>query len=228
MSNNLNGVRIADSQTNGQHRTANEALNRLDAAVTDAFAVGVTSSNAYTVTAAELRNGFHFAIGNGATSASAATTITLPASVKRGLTFWRNTLSYKATLSISGQTAPADRGTVLRCVYESLALKYRYVNETINRVTGTETEAVHIVGGGSNNDMLNQFTADSVGVPVLAGPKEATAVGNLMVQAIGAGIIPDLKAAMPLIKSAFPIKTFKPQNTAAWDAAYARFTKLLK
>ncbi len=107
MSNNLNGVRIADSQTNGQHRTANEALNRLDAAVTDAFAVGVTSSNAYTVTAAELRNGFHFAIGNGATSASAATTITLPASVKRGLTFWRNTLSYKATLSISGQTAPA-------------------------------------------------------------------------------------------------------------------------
>jgi rhamnulokinase len=59
-----------------------------------------------------------------------------------------------------------------------LALKYRYVNETINRVTGTETEAVHIVGGGSNNAMLNQFTADSVGVPVLAGPKEATAVGN--------------------------------------------------
>ena len=117
---------------------------------------------------------------------------------------------------------------MLRCVYESLALKYRYVNEVINRVTGTETEVVHIVGGGSNNPLLNQFTADSVGVPVLAGPKEATAVGNLMVQAIGAGIIPDLKAAMPLIKTAFPIATFKPQNTAAWDAAYGRFTNLLK
>ena len=128
----------------------------------------------------------------------------------------------------TGQAAPADRGTVLRCVYESLALKYRYVNEVINRVTGTETEVVHIVGGGSNNPLLNQFTADSVGVPVLAGPKEATAVGNLMVQAIGAGIIPDLKAAMPLIKTAFPIATFKPQNTAAWDAAYGRFTNLLK
>jgi rhamnulokinase len=128
----------------------------------------------------------------------------------------------------TGQQAPADRGAILRCVYESLALKYRHVNETINRVTGTETEAVHIVGGGSNNPLLNQFTADSVGVPVLAGPSEATAVGNLMVQAVGAGILADLKDAMPLIKSAFPITTFKPQNTAAWDVAYARFAKLLK
>lgn len=134
----------------------------------------------------------------------------------------------RSFIAETGQQAPADRGTVLRCVYESLALKYRYVNEVINRVTGTTTEVVHIVGGGSNNPLLNQFTADSVGVPVQAGPKEATAVGNLMVQAIGAGILPDLKAAMPLIKSAFPISVFKPQDTAAWDAAYGRFTKLLK
>lgn len=107
MSNNLNGVRIADNQTSGHHRTANEALNRIDAAVTDGYAVGVTSSNAYTVTATELRSAFHFIIGNGATSASAAFTIAIPASVERGLTFWRNTLAYRATLSISGQTAPA-------------------------------------------------------------------------------------------------------------------------
>jgi len=131
-------------------------------------------------------------------------------------------------LTETQQTLPGDRGTMLRCVYESLALKYRFVNETINAITGTETEVVHIVGGGSNNLLLNQFTADSVGVPVLAGPKEATAIGNLMVQAIGAGIIPDLKAAMPLIKAAFPITTYKPQDTAAWDAAYARFTKVLR
>jgi sugar (pentulose or hexulose) kinase len=134
----------------------------------------------------------------------------------------------RSFIAETGQAAPASRGAVLRCVYESLALKYRYVNETISRVTGTETEVVHIVGGGSLNAMLNQFTANSVGVPVLAGPKEATAVGNLMVQAIGAGIIPDLKAAMPLIKSAFPITTFKPQDREAWDAAYGRFVKLLK
>ncbi len=134
----------------------------------------------------------------------------------------------RAFIAETGQTAPQDRGTVLRCVYESLALKYRHVNNVINRVTGTETEVVHIVGGGSNNPLLNQFTADSIGVPVLAGPKEATAVGNLMVQAVGAGIIPDLKSAMPFIKSAFPITTFKPQNTGAWDTAFHRFTKLLK
>ncbi|MEI7900822.1 MAG: FGGY-family carbohydrate kinase [bacterium] len=134
----------------------------------------------------------------------------------------------RAFIAETGQKMPVTRGTILRCVYESLALKYRYVNEVINRVTGTETEVVHIVGGGSINPLLNQFTADSLGVPVLAGPQEATAVGNLMVQAVGANIIPNLKAAMPYIKSAFPITTFKPKNPAVWDAAYARFTKLLK
>lgn len=107
MSNNLNGVRIADNQTSGHHRTANEAMNVIDAAITDGFSVGVTSSNAYTLTSTELRAGFHFIIGNGATSASANFTIAIPASVERGLTFWRNTLAYRATLSISGQTAPA-------------------------------------------------------------------------------------------------------------------------
>jgi len=125
------------------------------------------------------------------------------------------------------QPMPPDRGTLLRCVYESLALKYRFVNETINGITGTGTEVVHIVGGGSSNLLLNQFTANSVGVPVLAGPKEATAIGNLMVQAIGTGIIPDLRAAMPLIKTAFPLTTYQPHDTPAWDAAYERFSTLL-
>ena len=134
----------------------------------------------------------------------------------------------RSFISETGQAAPADRGTLLRCVYESLALKYRHVNENINRVTGTETEVVHIVGGGSNNALLNQFTADSVGVPVVAGPNEATAVGNLMVQAIGAGILPDLKSAMPLVKYAFPISVVKPRDTAAWDAASTRFARLIK
>lgn len=107
MSNNLNGVRIADNQTSGHHRTANDAIERIDSALTDGTAIGVTSSNAYTVTATELQTGFHFTIGNGDTSASAAFTIALPASVERGLTFWRNTLAYQATLSIAAQTAPA-------------------------------------------------------------------------------------------------------------------------
>ncbi|MDD2601139.1 MAG: FGGY-family carbohydrate kinase, partial [Kiritimatiellae bacterium] len=131
-------------------------------------------------------------------------------------------------VSESGQPALKGRGETLRCVYESLALKYRNVNELINAVTGTTTEVVHIVGGGSNNPLLNQFTANSTGMPVLAGPKEATAVGNIMVQAIGAGIVSDLQQAMPYIKSAFPINVFEPMETFAWDQAYVRFMKLLK
>ncbi|MDA3926350.1 MAG: rhamnulokinase [Kiritimatiellae bacterium] len=128
----------------------------------------------------------------------------------------------------TGQPSLDGRGEILRCVYESLALKYRRVNEQINAVTDTTTDVVHIVGGGSNNDLLNQFTANSTGMPVMAGPKEATAVGNIMVQAIGAEIVPNLKKAMPYIKSAFPITKFEPQEAVAWSEAYERFVKLLK
>ncbi len=126
-------------------------------------------------------------------------------------------------LARTGQPAPADRGTILRLVYESLALTYRRVDAELTSVCGRPTEVVHIVGGGSNNALLNQFTANALNRPVLAGPKEATAVGNLMVQAVGAGILPDIAAAQPLIRAAFPIREFHPAETAAWEAAYGRF-----
>ena len=133
----------------------------------------------------------------------------------------------RAFLVRTSQPAPADRGAVLRCVYESLALKYRFVNAQIVAVTGTPTEVVHIVGGGSRNALLNQFTANAVGVRVLAGPEEATAIGNLMVQALGIGIIPDLSKAQPLIRAAFPIQEFTPADTEAWQAAAEGFARLL-
>lgn len=107
-SNNLSGVRIADNQTSGQHRTANEALNRIDAAMTDGRTVGVTNTNAFTMTTNIFQDGFHFVIGNGATNATANFTISLPASVERGLTFWRNTLAYAATIrKVTSQTEPS-------------------------------------------------------------------------------------------------------------------------
>ena len=133
----------------------------------------------------------------------------------------------RAFLARTQQPAPADRGGVLRCVYESLALKYRFVNAQIEAVTGTPTEVVHIVGGGSRNALLNQFTANALGVRVLAGPEEATAIGNLMVQAMGIGIIPSLDKAQPLIRAAFPILEFLPADTAAWQAAAENFQRLL-
>jgi len=75
--------------------------------------------------------------------------------------------------------------------------------------------------------MLNQFTADALGLPVLAGPEEATAVGNFMVQAMGLGLIKSLQEAQPVIRQSFPIKTYQPENTEVWDRAYERFRKIL-
>jgi len=126
----------------------------------------------------------------------------------------------------TGQPAPAGRGGLMRLVYESLALKYRLVNEQICRASGSTTRVVHIVGGGCRNIMLNQFTADALGVPVVAGPEEATAVGNLMTQAMGLGLIGSLPEALPIIREAFPIRDYRPGNTATWDAVYERFKKL--
>ncbi|MBI2441802.1 MAG: rhamnulokinase [Lentisphaerae bacterium] len=128
----------------------------------------------------------------------------------------------------TGQRVPTTRGGLVRMAYESLALKYRAINEDISAASGQETRQVHIVGGGSQNELLNQFTADALALPVSAGPAEATAVGNIMVQALGLGMISSLHDALPIIKRAFPIREFKPADTAAWDQAYVRFRRLVE
>ncbi|NLL83501.1 MAG: rhamnulokinase [Lentisphaerae bacterium] len=126
----------------------------------------------------------------------------------------------------TGQQQPVGRGTILRVVYESLALKYRMVNEQIVPICGTPTKVVHIVGGGSGNLLLNQFTANALNLPVHAGPKEATAVGNLMVQAMAKGIIGSMAEAQPFIRKTFAVQTFMPQDVAAWDESYQKFGEI--
>jgi len=126
----------------------------------------------------------------------------------------------------TGQAAPSDRGALLRAVYESLALKYRMVKDQICSVSGSKSRAVNIVGGGSRNELLNQFTADALGLPVLAGPEEATAAGNLMVQAMGLGLIGSMKESLPLIREAFTIREYNPQAMDAWNEAYRRFLNI--
>lgn len=121
------------------------------------------------------------------------------------------------------QPLPKDRGTILRIVYESLAMQYRLVNEQLCAISGRPSTVVHIVGGGSGNLLLNQFTADATGLPVIAGPKEATAVGNLMLQAIGAGVYPGLPTAQRSCAAAFPLRRFEPENTTPWNQAYRAF-----
>ncbi len=126
----------------------------------------------------------------------------------------------------TGQAVPATRGAFMRMVYESQALKYRLINDQLCSATGTQNEVVHIVGGGCRNIMLAQFTADALALPVITGPEEGSAVGNLMVQAVGAGILPNIGAAQPLIRKAFPITEYAPRSGGAWDEAYARFKTL--
>ena len=121
------------------------------------------------------------------------------------------------------QEPPRDRGTMLRSIYESLALAYRAIGEQISAVSGRPNRVVHIVGGGSRNALLNQFTANACGLKVIAGPEEATAIGNAMVQALGLGVINGMGDAQQLIRAAFPIREYRPADRPAWDAAYQRF-----
>ena len=128
----------------------------------------------------------------------------------------------------TGQTPPPDRGTMLRSVYESLALKYRMVAEQIARVSGLPNRVVHVVGGGSRNAFLNQLTANACGLSVVAGPEEATAVGNAMAQAMALGVIRRMSDAKPLIRSAFAIHEFAPRDPDTWSRAYERYRLVVK
>jgi rhamnulokinase len=129
--------------------------------------------------------------------------------------------------SKTGQALPDDPGAVVRCCLESLALKYRWVIERLEEVLGGPIRAVHVVGGGSKNALLNQFTADACGRPVHAGPVEATAIGNVLIQALGRRRIGSLADLRAVVARSFPVRTFEPRDTAAWDEAAGRFGALL-
>jgi len=125
-----------------------------------------------------------------------------------------------------GQAAPAGIGPMVRCILESLALLYRQTREQLEAITGTRVERLHIVGGGSQNALLNQFTADALQIPVLAGPVEATAAGNLLTQARALGRLPSIEAMREVVRQSFEVRRFEPGASQPWDAAYARFRQL--
>lgn len=126
------------------------------------------------------------------------------------------------------QPVPDSPGAFVRCALESLALNYRLVFQQLEQLIGRKLEQLHIVGGGSRNALLNQFAANAVRIPVLAGPAECTALGNLLVQAITLGHLPSLAAAREVVRHSFAVTTFQPRDTEQWDEAYARFEKLAK
>jgi sugar (pentulose or hexulose) kinase len=119
--------------------------------------------------------------------------------------------------------APATMGETVRCVLESLAFKYRWAMEKIEELTGRPMRAVNIVGGGSNNRLLCQFTANASGLPVLAGPSDASALGNILVQLLADRQISGIEEGKRLIADSFPIAAYAPAGIDAWNERYGEF-----
>lgn len=126
-----------------------------------------------------------------------------------------------------GQPIPDSKGAFVRCALESLALKYRWVLDQLEELLGYRLEPIHIVGGGSRNRMLSQFTADATGRVVITGPVEATATGNILEQAIALGYVSSLQEARSIIRKSFKPEVFKPVDMSKWDEAYQQMVLLM-
>ena len=124
---------------------------------------------------------------------------------------------------LSGQTPPQTPAEITRCAIESLALKYRQVLDELRRLSPRPIETLHVIGGGSRHVTLCQYTADAACIPVVAGPAEATALGNIMAQAVSLGHVDSMAAMRSAAAASFPLERYEPRDTAAWDRAYERF-----
>ena len=129
---------------------------------------------------------------------------------------------------MTNQPIPENDGEIVRCIYESLAFKYRYSLETFKKVTGKDYDCIHMVGGGTKAQLLCKFAADACGTKVVTGPIEATAMGNAAVCFIALGAINGISEARKIISESTPLSIFEPENTAEWDKAYDRYKKLLE
>ncbi len=129
----------------------------------------------------------------------------------------------------AGQAVPQDEGAIIRCCLESLALKYRFVVEGLEQVRGRGIDTIHVVGGGTQNKLLCQLTADATRRTVIAGPVEATAIGNILMQAIGVGLLNGLEQARQIVRNSFTLETYTPAaNAERWEEAYQRLLHILK
>jgi rhamnulokinase len=127
----------------------------------------------------------------------------------------------------TGQAAPEAPGAVVRCALEALALRYRWVLERLEELLGRKLETIHVVGGGCLNTLLCQFTADACNRPVVAGPVEATALGNVLVQALGLGLLGSLADGREVVRRSFPVQIYEPKDPQVWENPYKRFVGLL-
>ena len=128
----------------------------------------------------------------------------------------------------TGQVVPDSEGEVLRCALESLALRYRWVLEKLEEMMNHSIKVVHIIGGGMQNELLSQFASDAMQRPVVGGPIEATALGNMLMQALALRHISSLEEGRQVVRNSFQVRTYEPGNRAPWDEAYARYLRLVK
>lgn len=126
----------------------------------------------------------------------------------------------------TGQHVPQGYAETCRCIFESLALRYRQVAGWLKEMAPFSIDTLHIIGGGSRNDLLNQFTANATGLTVLAGPQECTALGNIMIQAKVAGIAGDIFDMRGIIARSITMKRFEPQDRDTWDEAYGKYLRI--
>jgi len=130
----------------------------------------------------------------------------------------------------TGQPVPGSRGEIIRVILESIALKYKWAIDRLETITGNRLSEIHIVGGGSRNRLLNQFTADATGCTCIAGPVEATAAGNILMQSIALGHIGSLAEARTIVRQSFDPEIYRPNASTrpAWDSFHARLEKMMK
>ena len=128
----------------------------------------------------------------------------------------------------TGQPVPESVGQLVRCIYESLALKYRLALEQISESTGKKFDVLHLLGGGTKDGFLCEMTAKSLGIPVIAGPVEATALGNIMLQLIALGEVSDINEARKMIAETQETKKYAFDRTADWDKAYEKYKSILQ
>lgn len=128
----------------------------------------------------------------------------------------------------TGQPVPETKGEVVRCITQSLALKYRMTLEKLEDLLGRKLPVIHMVGGGIKDKLLCRFTAEATGRSVIAGPIEASSIGNILVQAMALGNVKDLKEIRSIVKASFPIVTYTPTEKELWDKAYAIYKELIK
>jgi rhamnulokinase len=129
---------------------------------------------------------------------------------------------------VTGQYVPETYGEITRCIFDSLALRYRQVMNILREMAGFPIERLHIIGGGSRNQQLSQFTSNAVNLPVTTGPVEGTAIGNIMLQAKAAGLVETIGEMRQLIAKSIETQEYLPQDAELWDKGYEKYLSIYR